>query len=127
MGSSRKSKSTRAKSARPHQRQPRPRIQRKAINRFSTKMREIPAGVENEIDNQRGVLVTVITLLACLHVMLEHQEDSAADQELNPRIEAAIKSASLPNITAMLLDRTHAILDALDSVNLIAASKAFKP
>jgi len=59
--------------------------------------------------------------------MLEHQEDSAADQEPNPRMEAAIKSASLPDMTAMLLDRTHAVLDALDSVNLIAASKAFKP
>src|SRR5260370_42665985 len=75
-------------------------------------MREIPAGVENEIENQRGVLLTVITLLHCLHVMLEHQEDSAADQKLNSRIEAAIKRASLPEITAMLLDRTHAVLDA---------------
>jgi len=45
--------------------------------------------------------------------MLEHQGDSAADQELNSRIEAAIKWASLPEITAMLLDRTHAVLDAL--------------
>jgi hypothetical protein len=127
MGSSRKSKSTRAKSARPHQHRPRSRIRRKAINRSSAKVREIPAGVENEIENQRGVLVTIITLVSCLHVVLEHQEDSAADQELNPHIEAAIKSASLPDITAMLLDRTHAVLDALDSVNLIKASKAFKP
>jgi hypothetical protein len=127
MGSSRKSKSTRAKSARPHQRRPRSRIHRKAINRTSAKVREIPTGVGNEIENQRDVLVTVITLLHCLHVVLEHQEDHAADQELNPRIEAAIKWASLPDITAMLLDRTHAVLDALDSVNLIEASKAFKP
>jgi hypothetical protein len=127
MGSSRKSKSTRAKSARPHQRRPRPRIHRRAINRSSAKGPEIPAGVENEIEIQRGVLVTVITLLHCLHVMLKHQEDSAADQELNPRIEAAIKWASLPDMTAMLLDRTHAVLNALDSVNLIKASKAFKP
>ena len=127
MGSSRKSKSTRVKSARPHQRRPRSRVHRKAINRSSAKMREIPAGVGNEIENQRDVLVTVITLLHCLHVMLEHREDRAADQELNPRIEAAVKWASLPEITAMLLDRTHAVLDALDSVNLIEAAKAFKP
>ncbi len=59
--------------------------------------------------------------------MLEHREDSAADQELNPHIEAAIKSASLPDITAMLLDRSHAVLDALDSLNLKNALKAFKP
>ncbi len=127
MGSSSKSKSTRVKSARPHQRRSRSRIHRKAINRSSAKMGEIPAGVGNEIENQRDVLVTVITLLHCLHVMLEHREDSAADQELNPRIEAAIKWASLPEITAMLLDRTHAVLDALDSVNLIEAAKVFKP
>jgi hypothetical protein len=100
---------------------------RKAINRSPAKVREIPPGVENEIENQRGVLVTVITLLHCLHVVLEHQEDHAADQELNPRIEAAIKCGSLPDMTAMILDRTHAVLDGLDSVNLIAASKAFKP
>ena len=127
MGSSRKSKSTRAKSARPHQRRPRSRIHRKAVNRSSAKVREIPAGVENEIENQRGVLVTIITLVSRLHVVLEHQEDSAAEQELNSRIEAAIKWASLPDITAMLLDRAHAVLDALDSVNLIEATKAFKP
>ena len=127
MGSSRKSKSTRAKSARPHQRPSRPRILRKATNRSRAEVPEIPAGVQNEIENQRDVLVTVITLLHCLHVMLEHREDNAADQELNPRIEAAIKWASLPDITAMLLDRAHAVLDALDSVNLIEASKAFKP
>src|SRR6266404_3342379 len=70
-------------------------------------------GGRKEIENQRGALLTVITLLHCLHVMLEHQGDSAADQELNSRIEAAIKWASLPEITAMLLDRTRAVLDAL--------------
>ena len=127
MGSSRKSKSTRAESARPRQRQPRREVRQKAINRSPAKVHEIPAGVENEIENQRGVLVTVITLLHCLHVMLEQQEDNDADWELNPRIESAIESAYLPDITAMLLDRTHAVLDALDSVNLIHASKAFKP
>src|SRR5882672_395333 len=45
-------------------------------------------GGREKIENQRGALLTVITLLHCLHVMLEHQEDSAADQELNYRIEA---------------------------------------
>jgi hypothetical protein len=58
--------------------------------------------------------------------MLEHQEDNV-DGELNPRIEAAVRSASLPEMTATLLDRTHGVLHALDSVNLITASKAFKP
>ncbi len=127
MGSSRKSKSVRTTSARPGEKPSAHGILRKASNRASAEVLEIPPGVRDEIENQRGVLVTIITLLHCLHVMLEHQEDSAADQELNPRIEAAIKWASLPDITAMLLDRAHAVLDALDSVNLIEASKAFKP
>ena len=126
MGSSRKSKSTRAKSARPHQRRPRSGNHRKAINRSSAKVQEIPAGVGNEIENQRDVLVTVITLLHCLHVVLEHREGDL-DEELNPGIKAAAGWASLPQMTAILLDRTHAVLDALDSVNLIEASKAFKP
>ena len=126
MGSSRKSKSTRAKSARPHQRPSRPRILRKATNRSRTEVSEIPAGVQNEIENQRDVLVTVITLLHCLHVVLEHQEGNP-DEELNPNIRAAAAWASLPEMTAMILERTHDVLSALDSVNLIKASKAFKP
>jgi len=34
---------------------------------------------------------------------------------------------SLPEMTAMLLERTHAVLSALDSMNLTKALKAFKP
>jgi hypothetical protein len=126
MGSSRKSKSTRAKGARPPQRPTRPRVSRKAVNRPLVNVPEIPAGVEEEIERQRGSLVTVISLLHCLHVVLEQQDDTAGD-ELNPRTKDAVKWAYLPDVTAMLRDRTHEILHALDYVNLIKASKAFKP
>jgi len=126
MGSSRKSKSTRAKGARPPQRPTDPGVSREAVNRPLANVPEIPAGVENEIESQRRVLVTVITLLHCLHVVLE-QKDDMTDEESNPRTKAAVKWVYLPDLTAMLLDRTHAILQALDSVNLIKASKAFKP
>ena len=119
MGSSRKSKSTRAKSARPQ-------ISRRTIKRSPAQGHEIPPGVQNEIENQRFSLVTVITLLHCLHVLLLQQEDQV-DQGLDLRIRAALKSSSLPSVTAMLLDRTHTVLHALDLVNLINASKAFKP
>src|ERR1700716_2889331 len=125
MGSSRKSKSVRARSARPGEQLSAHEILPKASNRTPEEVPEIPAGVENEIENQRGVLVTVITLLHCLHVVLEHQEANV-DEELNPSIESAVKWASLPDLTAMLLDRTHAVLHALDSVNLIKALKVFK-
>jgi hypothetical protein len=87
---------------------------------------EIPAGVLDEIENQRGVLVTVITLLHCLHIVLEHREESV-DEEPNPRIAASVKWASLPEMTAMLLERTQSVLSALDSLNLTKASKAFQP
>jgi hypothetical protein len=126
MGSSRKSKSVRAKSARPGEQPSAHEILPKASNRTPEEVPEIPAGVLNEIENQRGVLVTVITLLHCLHIVLEHREDNV-DEEPNPRKEAAVNWASLPEMTAMLLERTHAVLSALDSLNLTKASKAFKP
>ena len=36
---------------------------------------EFPPGLKSEIGNQRGVLVTIITLLHCLHVALKYRED----------------------------------------------------
>src|ERR1700722_18504297 len=102
MGSSRKSKSVRATSARPDEQPSAHEILRKASNRAPDEVPEIPAGVLNEIENQRDVLVTVITLLHCLHVVLEHQEGNP-DEELNPNIRAAAAWASLPEITGMIL------------------------
>jgi hypothetical protein len=126
MGSSRKSKSARAKSARPGESSPTRKTLRKDLNQVQAELSEIPLGVLHEIDNQRGVLVTVITLLHCLHVALEHREDQI-DEGLNPRIEAAVRCASMPEMTAMLLERTHAVLSALDSSNLTNPLKALKP
>ena len=127
MGSSRKSKSTRAKSARPARRHsPTPKRPRKAPHGPPAAVPEIPAGVFNEIENQRGVLVTVITFLHCLHVVLGQREDCVGE-ELHPHIEAAVGCASLPEMTKILLERTHAVLSALDSVNLSNALRSFKP
>jgi hypothetical protein len=126
MGSSRKPKSVSAKSARPGEPPPTCEILPKASNPGQPKVLEIPPGVLDEIENQRSVLITVMTLLHSLHVVLEHRQDHI-DKELNPRIEAAVRWASLPEMTAMLLERTHAVLSALDSMNLTNALKAFKP
>jgi hypothetical protein len=126
MGSSRKPKSVRAKSARPGEPPPTREILPTAANQAEVEVPEIPPGILDEIENQRSVLVTVITLLHCLHVVLERRQDHI-DEELNPRIEAAVRWASLPEMTAMLLERTHAVLSALDSMNLTNALKAFKP
>jgi hypothetical protein len=121
MGSSRKTKSTSAKSVRPVERT-HPQVARKATKASTGKRREIPPGVANEIENQRGSLVTVVTLLHCLHVILLRQEDRA-DQDLDPSIRAALGWSSLPDVTAMLLQRTHAVLDALDSLNFMKTSR----
>ena len=82
--------------------------------------------VDEEVEKQRGVLVTVVTLLYCLHVVLQEREDSVDNQQ-NPRLKAAASWASLTEMTAMVLERTHAVLSALDSINLTKALKAFKP
>jgi hypothetical protein len=126
MGTSRKSKSARAKGGRPGEPPANRKIFFDASIQTEAEIAEIPPGVLREIDCQRGVLVTVITLLHCLHVALEHREDHI-DEEPKPRIEAAVRSASLPEMTAMLLERTHAVLSALDSNNLTNALKAIKP
>jgi hypothetical protein len=126
MGSSGKSKSARDKSARPGERPPTRKILPEASIQAQAEVAEIPPGVIHEIDNQRGVLVTVITLLHCLHLALEHREDPR-NEGLNPCMEAAVRCASLPEMTAVLLERTHAVHSALDSSNLTNVLKAFKP
>ena len=125
MGSPRKSKSVRATSLRPGERTTTGGLLRKASTRVPEEVSEIPAGVLDEIENQRGVLVTVITLLYCLHIVLDNREDNV-DEDPSPRIAAAVKWASLPEMTAMLLERTQSVLSALDSLNLSRAAKALK-
>ena len=126
MGSSHKSKSSRAKGARSGEHTPTRKIFRKAQNPAQVEGSEIPPGVLNEIENQRGVLITAITLLHCLHVTLERRQDPI-DKEPIPRLDAAIRWACLPDVTAILLERTHTVLCALDPNNLTNALRAHKP
>jgi hypothetical protein len=84
----------------------------------------IPTGLLDLIENQRRVLVTVITLLHCLHVVLAHEEESHIDEETDPRVGAAVRWTSLPEMTVMLMKRTHAVLTRLDSTNLARALEA---
>lgn len=126
MGSSRKPKPGRAKGARPGQPPRIGKIFPTASNLAQAEALEIPPGVLDEIESQRRVLVTVITLLHCLHIVLEHREDHL-DEEPKPRIEAAVRWTYLPEMTAMLLERTHEVLSALDSNHLRNALKVPKP
>jgi hypothetical protein len=126
MGSLRKSKSVRATTLRPGKRAATGRLLRGASTRIPEAVPQISAGVHNAIEEQRGVLMRVITLLHCLHIVLEHREGSVFE-ELNSRTDASIEWVSLPEITAMLLERTYSVITALDSLNLEKTSKAFKP
>ena len=126
MGSSRKSKSAGRKGSRTGEPLPARETQPKTANQGPAGVQEIPPGVMDEIETQRGVLVTVITLLHCLHVVLGQQEDCVGE-EVHPHIEAAVGCASLPEMTKILLERSHAVFSALDSLNLTKASKGFKP
>ncbi len=125
MGASLSQKSTRAKSVRPGKRPPVHKTRRKATHRSPAEDSDIPDGIREEIESQRRVLVTVATLLHCLHVVLEHQEDDIGE-ELSASATTDVEWAYLPDMTAILLERVHAVHLALDSVSLIRALKAFK-
>ena len=125
MGSSLRPKSTRAKSARPRKRRAIRETVREADNWSPAEVSEMPVGAREEIENQRRLLVTVTTLLHCLHTVLEHRVDTVGE-ELNTGAKAAVAWAYLPDMTAMLLERVHAVHLALDSVNLMKSSKAFR-
>jgi hypothetical protein len=125
MGASLRQKSTQAKSVRPGKRPPTHKTRRKATNRSPAEDPDIPDGIREEIESQRRVLVTVTTLLHCLHVVLEHQVDDIGE-ELSVSAETEVELAYLPDMTAMLLERIHAVHLALDSVSLSRALKAFK-
>ena len=126
MDSARKSKSGRANKACPGERLATCKILPNVANQALAEVSEIPRAVLNEIESQRGVLVTVITLLHCLHLMLEHRQDHI-DEELKPCMAAAVRWTCLPEMTAMLLERTHEVLSALDPNNLSNVIKAFRP
>jgi hypothetical protein len=125
MGSSLKPKSTRAKSVRLRKRPANRETGGKAEISSPAEVSKIPVGVHEEIENQRGVLVKVTTLLHCLHAVLERQ-DVSGGEELSAVAGAPVGWVYLPDMTAILLERVHAVHLALDSVNLMRASKAFR-
>ena len=130
MGSSRKPKSVRAKRARPGQRPVTRKIRRKTSRQTPAPVPEIPPAVRDEIERQRDVLLTIITLLHCFHVVLELRSTHPGkemDIEFDTRLQAAARCAYLPEMSALLLERTHAVFSALDSVNLEKAQEAVEP
>jgi RNA polymerase sigma factor (sigma-70 family) len=78
------------------------------VSRSVASVPEIPVGVEKELEHQRGVLVTAITVLHCLHVVLEQKVDTV-DKKLNPHTKTGVKWVYLPDMTAILLGRICAM------------------
>jgi hypothetical protein len=86
----------------------------------------MPSEIQNAIEDQRGELATAMTLLHCLHCVLRREVDYAGPDE-SVEVEDAVGWVELPDVTAMLLVRLHAIHLALDSVSLRQALQASKP
>lgn len=123
---SRKRKAVHVKGDRHGKRPPSREILLNTSNQAQAKILEFPRRLKSEIENQRGVLVTIITLVHCLHVALKFREDQI-DEGIDPRVEAGVRWVSLPEMTATILERTHAVLSALDSCNLTKALKEIRP
>jgi hypothetical protein len=86
----------------------------------------MPLEVQKAIEDQRGELATAMTLLHCLHCALRREVDHAGPDE-SDEVEGAVGWVELPDLTAMLLVRLHAIHLALDSVSLRQALQASRP
>jgi hypothetical protein len=98
----------------------RPASQRSPSRRRSSTLApppKLPSPIRNAIDEQRGQLATAMTLLHCLHCVLRREAHDTGPNE-SAEFEDAIGWVDLPNVTAMILVRLHAIHLALDSVSL---------
>jgi hypothetical protein len=61
-----------------------------------------------------------------LELKSTHRNEST-DIEFDPRLQAAARCAYLPEMSALLLERTHAVFSALDVVNLEKAPEVVEP
>jgi hypothetical protein len=82
----------------------------------------MPPEFEHAIDDQRRELATAMTLLHCLHCVLRRETDDISSHE-SEAVEDATEWVELPDVTAMLLVRLHAVHLALDSVSLKHAAR----
>jgi hypothetical protein len=101
------------------------RKRRRVVARALAEVPRMPVTIVNAIEGQRRALVTVITLLHCLHSVLRRQIDDAGEDE-SDAVEDAVGWVELPDLTAMLLERVHQVHLALDSVSLKRALKESK-
>jgi hypothetical protein len=116
MGSSRPRNSTRARKAHSAKRSVSlPRSPKR--RRPARKAPALPVEIVNAIDDQRRELATAMTLLHCLHCVLRCEADDTGPGE-SEAVQNAVGWVELPDVTALLLVRLHAVHLALDSVSL---------
>ena len=77
----------------------------------------MPVKIKNVIECQRNKLVSVVTLLHCLHSALRRQLDNTGRME-SVAVLAASEIAEFPMVTGMLLEEIRSVHDALDSTSL---------
>ncbi len=110
-----------AHSARRSQPSPRSPTRRRSLPPAAAPLMAL--AIQNAIEEQRGELATAMTLLHCLHCVLRRETDYTSSDE-STEFEDAAGWVELPNLTAILLVRLHAIHLALDSVSLRRAVQA---
>ena len=82
----------------------------------------MPVEIQSAIEDQRRELATAMTLLHCLHCVLKRETDYTSPDE-SAEFEDAAGWVELPDMTAMLLVRLHAIHLALGSASLRQAQQ----
>jgi hypothetical protein len=86
----------------------------------------MPDKVGAVIQCQRNKLIRAITVLYCLHSALRWELEDAGPIE-GIAVEAAIRLAELPEMTAMLLETIHSVHEALDLRKLARAMRGPAP
>ena len=124
MGSTLKSKSTRARKAgsaksapKPRRQTPRPKPTKpRKTGDAPRKARErLPADVVIAIHEERGSLIVAISILYGLHSILRRQLEED-DSEVSEAIEDAAEWADSTKLSEMLLVKLQAVLENLDNI-----------
>lgn len=112
MGSSLKSKSTRARRGRSARSSPKPRP--KPVQKPSADSR-LPAAIEIAIEQQRDSLTTEMTILYALHCILRRDQEGD-DSEVDEAVRDAVEWTDPTDLTSMLLVRLHTVFNNLGKI-----------
>jgi hypothetical protein len=127
MGPRHPSNSTRPRKARSGNSVPKPR--RKPVSPQPAKLRttgevthddasdRVPADIEIALHEERGSLITAISILYGLHSILRRERDGD-ESEISEALEDAAKWSNSVELSGMTLVKLHAVLKKLDAIAL---------